>query len=157
MVVVARPPRPRLAYSLISASAVGNTPPRPSPARNRSTPNTSGLGAKAHSRVNTEKLITVHSIACRRPIRSLIVPAASAPIITPTSPITEITAAELAVRPQSSYLSRDGRTTPSTTRSKPSRATAIQHNGETQPVYCARGFRFVATFNVNTFHNDSGG
>src|SRR6478735_10390793 len=151
MVVVARPPRPRLAYSLIRASAVGSTPPRPSPARNRSTPNTSGLGANAHSRVNTEKLITVHSIALRRPMRSLMVPAARAPIITPTSPMTEITAAEFGFRPQSSYFSNVGSTTPSTTRSKPSRATAIQHSGATQPAYLARGFTTSEPFIDNTF------
>src|ERR1700712_4344161 len=100
MVVVARPPRPRRAYSLINANAVGSTPPRPNPARNRRMPNVSGLGANAHSRVSTEKLITVHSMAFRRPIRSLTVPAASAPIMTPTRPITEMTDAEFGFRPQ---------------------------------------------------------
>lgn len=72
----------------------------------------SGSGANAQSRVSTEKLIVVHSRAFRRPIRSLTVPAANAPIIMPTNPITEITDAELGVSAQSPYLSSDGSTAP---------------------------------------------
>jgi hypothetical protein len=65
-VVVAEPPRPRAAYSLINANAVGSTPPRPSPARNRSRPKNHGFVAKAHARVSTENAMNVHNIVFRR-------------------------------------------------------------------------------------------
>ena len=68
MFVVAAPPLPRCAYSFTSASAVGRTPPRPRPARNLSRPKIHGFGAKAHSSVRIEKLMTVQSIVCLRPM-----------------------------------------------------------------------------------------
>jgi hypothetical protein len=132
MFVVAVPPRPRAAYSLISARAVGSTPPRPRPARNRSTAKIHGFGAKAQNRVRTEKLMTVQSIVCRRPMKSLIVPTARAPTMTPTRPITDTSEAVFGVSPQPGSLSRAGSTTPRTTRSKPSSATASQQSGATQ-------------------------
>jgi hypothetical protein len=111
---------------------VGSTPPNPRPARKRRPAKTSGLGAKAQSRFRTENPVTVSSIVFRRPMVSLTVPITSAPTITPTSPVTEIREAEFGSSPQSPYVSSVGRTTPRTTRSKPSRATAAQQSGVTQ-------------------------
>src|SRR6478735_384509 len=139
MVVVEMPPRPRRAYSLIRASAVGKTPPNPRPAMNRRIAKIVGFGANAHNNVRIEKPITVHSMDFRRPMTSLIGPTARAPIITPIKPITEMTDAEVGFNPQPGSFSSEGSTTPRTTRSKPSRATAHQHNGATQPEYRARG------------------
>jgi hypothetical protein len=118
---------------LTIAIAVGSTPPSPSPARNRSTPKTNGLGAKAHASVSSEKMITDQMTVCLRPMMSVIVPTAAAPTITPISPTLAIVEAVFGVRPQSGSSSSAGRTTPRTTRSNPSSATAVQHSGATQP------------------------
>ena len=53
---------------LARSMAVGMTPPRPSPARNRSTPKIHGLVANAQASVRIEKLMTVQSIVWRRPM-----------------------------------------------------------------------------------------
>ena len=110
---------------------MGSTPPRPSPARNRSSPKTHGFGANAQARVSTENTTTVQIMVCRRPMTSLIAPTAIAPTMTPTSPTTDTSDAVFGVRPQLGSCSSAGSTTPSTTRSKPSSATADQHSGAT--------------------------
>jgi hypothetical protein len=76
-------PRPARAYSDTMAAAVGSTPPRPSPARKRSRPKTSGEDAAAHSAVNSEKIVTLSRMLLRRPITSVMVPIVSAPSIIP--------------------------------------------------------------------------
>ena len=71
--------------SAASALAVGTRPPRPMPAISRSTPNTTGPVANAHSAVNTDST-TAHPITARlRPIASESRPASTAPIIIPTN------------------------------------------------------------------------
>ena len=89
-------------YSLTRASAVGRTPPSPSPARNRSVPNAHGAGAAASRAVNTENQTTLSSMVRRRPTRSVTVPMQRAPIITPTRPQEEMTPTSPGVRPQAS-------------------------------------------------------
>ncbi len=86
MNVIEELPRLMRAYSETSVAPVGIRPPRPSPARKRSSPKTSGEGAAAHRPVNSEKLVTLSRIALRRPMTSVSVPMVSAPIIMPTSP-----------------------------------------------------------------------
>ena len=83
--------------------------------------------------------MTVHSTVFRRPMTSVTVPTAAAPIITPIRPTLAIVDAVFGVNPQVGSLSNAGRTTPSTTRSNPSKATAAQHSGATQPAYRSRG------------------
>ena len=68
MMVVDVLPRPRRANSLIIAIAVGRIPPRPSPARKRSSPNTNGFGANAQASVRIENAITVQTTVFRRPM-----------------------------------------------------------------------------------------
>src|SRR5689334_10084780 len=63
----------------------------------------------------------------------------TAPIITPTRPTLAIVAAVLGVRCQPGSFSNWGITTPRTTRSYPSSATASQHSGATHPAYFSRG------------------
>src|SRR4051794_38199576 len=139
MIVVEVLPLPLRANSLIIAMAVGRMPPRPRPARNRNAPKTNGFGANAQASVSTEKAITVHTAVLRRPMMSVIVPTIAAPIITPMSPTLAIVAPVLGVRCQPGSFSRAGSTTPSTTRSYPSNATASQHSGATHPAYLERG------------------
>ena len=83
--------------------------------------------------MNIEKAITDASIVFRRPMMSVTAPTVIAPTMTPTQPDHRDRAAVLGVRPQAGSFSSEGSTTPSTTRSYPSSATAIQHNGATQP------------------------
>src|SRR3712207_4011097 len=133
IVVVARPLRPERVNSLTIAIAVGRQPPRPTPARKRSTPKTVAFGATAHSRVNREKDATAPMRARRRPTRSVSVPMVSAPTIIPTRPTVITAVAPAPVRPYSSGRDSVGITVPTTTRSKPSSSTATQHSGATQP------------------------
>jgi hypothetical protein len=132
IVVVARPLRPDRVNSLTIAIAVGRQPPSPSPARNRRTPNTTSLGAKAQSRVKNENEITAPISALRRPSRSVSVPMVSAPIIMPTRPMVITNVVPAPVSAHSSGFCRTGTTVPTTTRSKPSSRTAIQQSGATQ-------------------------
>ena len=70
-------------------------------------------------------------------------PTTNAPTITPSRPTTDTSEAVLGVRPHALSANRDGSTTPNTTRSKPSNATASQHSGATQPAYRSRGFTHI--------------
>jgi pimeloyl-ACP methyl ester carboxylesterase len=69
--------------SAVSAFADGTRPPRPSPARNRKRPNTSGFGAKAQRAVKSENQSVDQRIVRRRPSRSASAPAPSAPASMP--------------------------------------------------------------------------
>ena len=79
-------PRRRLgAYSFISATAFGISPPQPSPAMKRKTLNCSGVLAKpviTVAEVNSAKLIATPFL---RPIRSASGPRIRAPNIMPNS------------------------------------------------------------------------
>ena len=132
IVVVARPLRPERVNSLTMAIAVGRQPPSPSPARKRSTPNTAAFGAKAHSSVKNENAVTAPISALRRPTTSVSVPMVSAPIIIPTRPMVITNVVPAPVSAHSSGRCRVVTTVPTTTRSKPSSSTAIQHSGATQ-------------------------
>ena len=133
IVVVARPLRPARVNSLTIAIAVGRQPPRPTPARKRSSAKTVAFGANAHSRVNSENDTTAPMSALRRPTRSVSVPMVSAPTIMPTSPMVTTAVAPVPDSARSSGVRSVGMTVPTTTRSKPSSRTAIQHSGATQP------------------------
>ena len=80
--------------------AVGRQPPRPRPARNRSTPKAPGPGANAHSSVNSENEATAPISALRRPTTSVSVPMVRAPIVIPTRPTVVTSDALAGVRPQ---------------------------------------------------------
>ena len=67
----------------------------------------------------------------RRPSRSVSQPMASAPIIMPTSPAVATAVPWAVVIPSSPFSSMEGSTAPSTTASKPSSSTAVQHSGAT--------------------------
>ena len=110
---------------------MGSAPPRPRPARKRRAPKAKGDGANAHARVSSENVATAPMSALRRPKMSVIAPMVTAPIVMPTSPITEITDAEPGFSPHARYSSSEGSTAPSTTRSKPSRRIPVQHSGRT--------------------------
>ncbi|MNM32103.1 hypothetical protein D3C81_426890 [compost metagenome] len=75
------------AYSDVSATKFGITPPMPSPAKNRSTPNSSGLDAKAPKKVKPLKRATQIKITFLRPILSAKVPKNIAPNIIPHSAV----------------------------------------------------------------------
>lgn len=69
--------------SAVRALADGTRPPRPSPARKRNRPKTSGFGAKVHSAVNSENHRVDHKMVRRLPSRSARWPAPSAPTSMP--------------------------------------------------------------------------
>ncbi|MCY1250958.1 hypothetical protein D9M72_646580 [compost metagenome] len=73
------------AYSFISATTLGITPPMPSPAMKRQVANCSGVRAKPLTRVKPLNRITQVMTVLRRPIRSDNGPKNSAPSIIPTS------------------------------------------------------------------------
>lgn len=132
IVVVALLPLPARACSVTSAIAVGRQPPSPRPAKNRNRPKTNADGATAHSSVNSEKLTTDSSSARRLPMTSVIVPMVSAPIVMPTRPSVDSTVAVPGSSPHTLSRNSTGNTVPSTTRSKPSSRTAVQHKGTAQ-------------------------
>ena len=88
--------------------------------------------------MSTENPVTVPIMVARRPITSAIGPTASAPTMTPSRPTVTTTEAPAGSRSQVGSRSSTGMTTPSTTRSKPSRATAVQQSGRTHPVAASR-------------------
>ncbi|MCY1370709.1 hypothetical protein D9M69_578120 [compost metagenome] len=73
------------AYSFISATTLGITPPMPSPAMKRQRPNSVGFRAKPLSTVKPLKSITQIVMAFLRPILSDSGPKNSAPNIMPNS------------------------------------------------------------------------
>ena len=96
--------------------------------------------AAAMARVSTENTAMLVIRVIRRPKRSVNGPTATAPIPTPTSPTVEARVSEESVNPRSPVAERVGMTAPSTTRSKPSSATATQHRSTGQkPVEVAAG------------------
>src|SRR5918997_4038881 len=111
----------------MNARAVGRHAPRPSPARNRRMVNVATSGANATAMVSTENTAMLVIRQMRRPYRSDSGPMATAPIPTPISPTVEAMVSDELVKPRSPVLDSTGMTAPSTTRSNPSSATAIQH------------------------------
>ena len=73
------------AYSLISAAALGISPPQPSPAMNRQMPNSVGLLAKPLITVATLNSAKQNTMPFLRPKRSARVPKISAPNIMPNN------------------------------------------------------------------------
>ena len=73
------------AYSIVNAIAVGTTPPRPRPATNRATPNSSGVGASAASAIAAVNQAMQPSRMRRRPKVSVTVPTIIAPKSMPIS------------------------------------------------------------------------
>ncbi len=82
--------------------------------------------ASGSTSVSTEKTAMLVRRARRRPKRSVSGPTATAPMPTPTRPRVEAQVSEASVNPRAPVADSTGMTTPSTTRSKPSRATATQ-------------------------------
>lgn len=70
---------------MVSAAAVGTTPPSPSPPTTRATTNHIGVGASAAAAIIAENSVTLPRSILRRPMMSLNVPAPIAPIIMPAS------------------------------------------------------------------------
>jgi len=73
------------AYSFISATTLGISPPQPSPARKRKMPNSVGVLAKPLSTVALLNSTKQMAMPFLRPMRSARVPNASAPNIMPNS------------------------------------------------------------------------
>ena len=73
------------AYSLISATALGISPPQPKPAIKRQIPNSVGLLAKPFTRVAVENNMKHIAMPFLRPILSASVPNTKAPNIIPNS------------------------------------------------------------------------
>ena len=132
MTVVALEPRPLRANSVTMEMPVGRQPPRPRPARKRSTPNQRTLGAKAAAKVRTENTITAPISILRRPRRSVSQPIPSAPTIMPNRPAVATAVPSPVVMSKPLSSNRAGITAPRTTASNPSSRTAIQHSGATQ-------------------------
>lgn len=72
-------------YSLISDTTLGITPPMPSPAMNRSTPNCQGVEAKPLMKVVRLNSVTHRRMVFLRPRRSDNMPKPMAPNIMPNS------------------------------------------------------------------------
>ncbi|MOA07795.1 hypothetical protein D3C78_1275170 [compost metagenome] len=98
------------AYSFISATTLGITPPMPRPARKRHRANSSGLRAKPLMTVKPLNRITQVMMVLRRPMRSDRGPKNSAPSIIPTSAQLPSRPASSALKPQSCISA--GSTTP---------------------------------------------
>ncbi|MNY59547.1 hypothetical protein D3C86_1960100 [compost metagenome] len=73
------------AYSFISATALGISPPQPSPAMKRQIPNSVGLLAKPLTMVALENSAKQMAMPFLRPILSARVPKVRAPNIMPNS------------------------------------------------------------------------
>ena len=73
------------AYSIVSAIAVGTTPPSPRPATKRASPNSSGVGAIAASAIAAENQAMQPSMIRRRPTMSVKVPITIAPMSMPSN------------------------------------------------------------------------
>ncbi|MCY1296053.1 hypothetical protein D9M70_454220 [compost metagenome] len=73
------------AYSFISATALGISPPQPRPATKRQMPNSVGLLAKPLTMVAPENSAKQMAMPFLRPILSARLPNASAPNIMPNS------------------------------------------------------------------------
>ena len=98
------------AYSFISATTLGMTPPIPSPATKRHSAKVSGEVASPFKAVTPLNSKTQVMMVLRRPIRSDSEPKNSAPAIIPTSAQLPSTPACTALRPHSAIS--DGSTTP---------------------------------------------
>lgn len=92
------------AYSVLSATAFGITPPSPSPARNRYRPTSHGVVARKTAPVKTVYSRTHTVIGIRRPTRSATVPKTMAPIIIPTSAALPISPAVAGMMPNSAII-----------------------------------------------------
>ncbi len=79
------------------------------------------------SSVHTEKKAMLVIRLLRLPNRSVSGPIVTAPMPTPTSPMVATRVSVSESKPSALVLASSGITAPSTTRSKPSRATAAQH------------------------------
>ncbi len=75
-------------YSAVRAMALGMAPPSPSPVRNRHTIKPCTDDAVGVSSMNAPKTIRQKIMTGLRPIRSATMPKTSAPVISPTSPLT---------------------------------------------------------------------
>ncbi|MNZ16178.1 hypothetical protein D3C78_331450 [compost metagenome] len=98
------------AYSFISATTLGITPPMPSPATKRQIANSSGVRANPLITVKPLNRTTQVMMVLRRPIRSDSGPKNSAPSIIPTSAQLPSRPAWSAVRSQACISA--GSTTP---------------------------------------------
>ena len=98
------------AYSDVSATRFGITPPIPKPAKNRKIPNSKGLDANAPKKVKPLKKVTQIKITFLRPILSAKAPNNMAPNIIPHKAVLASMPACTEVRDHS-CISK-GRTTP---------------------------------------------
>ena len=90
------------------------------------------FAASGIARVSAENTAMQVMSVTRRPTRSVTGPTSTAPMPTPTSPIVDAVVRLASVKPRSPVFDSTGMTAPSTTRSKPSRATASQHSHTAQ-------------------------
>ena len=102
MKVMDDPPFPARPYSETIVAATGSSPPSPRPEMKRKIPNSHGLGAMAHSAVNTENPATLKIMDFLRPITSVTVPTDSDPINIPTSASEAMNPAHSALNPHGS-------------------------------------------------------
>lgn len=100
------------ANSVTTARAIGISPPRPRPARNRPAPKAVTDGASAHSAEPTENSETLQTTTGRRPSQSVSVPAVRAPISMPKVVQLPTVPAVEAVKPREESSSRCGITAP---------------------------------------------
>jgi hypothetical protein len=93
--------RRRGAYSRTYAVTLGSVPPRPKPARKRSTTRLVTVWPKGVASEKTPKIAIGQMIACLRPILSASMPKNSAPSVRPSSPALKIGPSSAGLKPRS--------------------------------------------------------